>query len=116
MLEKFPKIRLGWIDVKQPKGFAHQRDVCASGEFHTLGCFLHAEDLSEGAFKRLNARAAAADERSIDIKEYEFNHAPEKLLIENAATSVFFRSKAAAERAAQNRGSVMRDDSNFLAR
>src|SRR5688572_21466094 len=89
MLEELTKIPFIWVDIKQPKGFTHQRHVCAPSKLHPLSRLLHPKNFSEGAFKGLDAGAAAADQCAIDIKKYEFNHATEKLLINMAATSVF---------------------------
>ena len=75
VLEEAPEVFLGVRDVAKGEHLAHERNIRATGEAHLLDAFMHAKDRGEGAGKRLDARAACADERAVNVEQNQSNHA-----------------------------------------
>ena len=79
VLEKRPKIFRRFRHAVDLEKFAHQAHIRAPGKFHALRAMMQAEDVAERARKRHRTRPARVNERAVNIKENQPDHAARKI-------------------------------------
>ena len=90
-LEEPREVGIRRRDAVQPKEFADEADIGASGEFHPLDAVTRAELGGEHLRKRPDARASGVDERAINVEENESNHVGAQASGTHRAAAMRFR-------------------------